>query len=142
VTFGDAAVSRFMTGRLHHIFSPRDIRWSDVLTNGDALPADVIVYATAYGSMNAWLGDLISTDVADRIGKCWGVGSNTTRDPGPWEGELRNMWKPTRQPGLWIHGGNLSQSRFYSKYLALQLKARKERLDTSVWNLQEVHHLR
>jgi putative flavoprotein involved in K+ transport len=113
-----------------------------VLTNGDALPADVIVYATGYGSMNAWLGDLISTDVADRIGKCWGVGSNTTRDPGPWEGELRNMWKPTRQPGLWIHGGNLSQSRFYSKYLALQLKARKERLDTSVWNLQEVHHLR
>jgi putative flavoprotein involved in K+ transport len=59
------------------------MRWSDMLTNGDALPADVIVYATGYGSMNAWLGDLISTDVADRIGKCWGVGSNTTRDPGP-----------------------------------------------------------
>jgi putative flavoprotein involved in K+ transport len=44
----------------------------------------------------------------------------------PWEGELRNMWKPTAQPGLWFHGGNLMQSRHYSLYLALQLKARVE----------------
>jgi putative flavoprotein involved in K+ transport len=88
------------------------------------------------------LADLISPRVADRIGKCWGVGSDTVRDPGPWEGELRNMWKPTQQPGLWIHGGNLSQSRSYSQYLALQLKARMEDLPTPVWNLQQVHHLR
>jgi putative flavoprotein involved in K+ transport len=31
-----------------------------VLSNGEALPADVIVYATGFGSMNAWLADLIS----------------------------------------------------------------------------------
>lgn len=113
-----------------------------VLSNGEALPADVIVYATGFGSMNAWLADLISPEVADNVGKCWGVGSDTARDPGPWEGELRNMWKPTRQRGLWIHGGNLSQSRSYSQYLALQLKARMEGLPTPVWNLQQVHHLR
>ena len=52
----------------------------------------------------------------------WGLGSATKKDPGPWEGELRNMWKPTKQPGLWFHGGNLMQSRHYSLYLALQLK--------------------
>ncbi len=51
-------------------------------------------------------------------------GSDTTKDPGPWEGEQRNMWKPTQQQALWFHGGNLHQSRHYSLYLALQLKAR------------------
>ena len=62
--------------------------------------------------------------MADRVGKVWGLGSDTTKDPGPWEGEQRNMWKPTQQEALWFHGGNLHQSRHYSLYLALQLKAR------------------
>ena len=104
------------------------------------LPADLIVYATGYGSMNQWLVDLISQDVADRVGKVWGYGSDTTRDPGPWEGELRNMWKPTNVEQLWIHGGNLHQSRHYSKYLALQIKARMEGIPTPVYRVQEVHH--
>ena len=79
---------------------------------------------------------------ADRVGKCWGLGSDTRHDPGPWEGELRNMWKPTQQPGLWFHGGNLMQSRHYSLYLALQLKARQEGVPTPVYDLQPVHHRR
>lgn len=111
-----------------------------VLEDGTQLPADVIVYATGYGSMNGWAAKLISQDVADRVGKCWGLGSDTTKDPGPWEGELRNMWKPTRQEALWFHGGNLHQSRHYSLYLALQLKARMEGLETPVYALAETHH--
>ncbi|WP_331436552.1 NAD(P)/FAD-dependent oxidoreductase [Gordonia sp. w5E2] len=114
---------------------------SVVLADGTELPADVVVYATGYGSMNGWAADLIGQDVADRVGKVWGLGSDTTKDPGPWEGEQRNMWKPTQQPGLWFHGGNLHQSRHYSLYLALQLKARFEGIDTPVYGLQEVHHL-
>ncbi|MCK0438897.1 NAD(P)/FAD-dependent oxidoreductase [Gordonia alkaliphila] len=114
---------------------------SVVLSDGTELPADVVVYATGYGSMNGWAADLMGQDVADRVGKVWGLGSGTTKDPGPWEGEQRNMWKPTQQPGLWFHGGNLHQSRHYSLYLALQLKARFEGLDTPVYGLQEVHHL-
>ena len=51
--------------------------------------------------------DLISQEVADKVGKCWGLGSDTTKDPGPWEGEQRNMWKPTQQDALWFTGGNL-----------------------------------
>ncbi|WP_374302886.1 NAD(P)-binding domain-containing protein [Paracoccus sp. (in: a-proteobacteria)] len=112
-----------------------------LLDNGTELPADLIVYATGYGSMNGWAADLIGQDVADKVGKCWGLGSETTKDPGPWEGEQRNMWKPTQQPGLWFHGGNLHQSRHYSLYLALQLKARQAGIDTPVHGLQEVHHL-
>ncbi|MGD9862124.1 MAG: NAD(P)-binding domain-containing protein [Pseudodonghicola sp.] len=112
-----------------------------VLDSGEKLPADLIVYATGYGSMNGWAADLIGQEVADKVGKCWGLGSDTTKDPGPWEGEQRNMWKPTQQQNLWFHGGNLHQSRHYSLYLALQLKARMEGIDTPVYALQEVHHL-
>ena len=112
-----------------------------VLSDDRVIPADVVVYATGYGSMNGWVKDLISEDVADRVGKVWGLGSDTPKDPGPWEGEQRNMWKPTQQAHLWFHGGNLHQSRYYSLYLALQLKARLEGLDTPVYNRAEVHHL-
>jgi putative flavoprotein involved in K+ transport len=115
---------------------------SVTLSDGTELPADLIVYATGYGSMNHWLADLVSPEVADRVGKVWGLGSNTTKDPGPWEGELRNMWKPTNQKQLWIHGGNLHQSRHYSQFLSLQLKARYEELDTPVYGQAAVHHLR
>lgn len=104
-----------------------------VLTDGSRLAADLIVYATGYGSMNGWAAKLISQEVADKVGRCWGLGSGTTNDPGPYEGELRNMWKPTRQDNLWFHGGNLHQSRHYSLYLALQLKARFEGLDVGVY---------
>jgi putative flavoprotein involved in K+ transport len=111
------------------------------LDTGEELPADVIVYATGYGSMNGWAADLIGQDVADKVGKVWGLGSGTTKDPGPWEGEQRNMWKPTQQEALWFHGGNLHQSRHYSQFLSLQLKARMEGIPTPVWGLQDVHHL-
>ena len=111
-----------------------------VLADGTELPADVVVFATGYGSMNGWVADLIDQETADRIGKVWGLGSETTKDPGPWEGEQRNMWKPTQVENLWMHGGNLHQSRHYSLYLALQLKARYEGIDTPVYGLQEVHH--
>ncbi|MET0195577.1 MAG: NAD(P)/FAD-dependent oxidoreductase, partial [Hyphomicrobiaceae bacterium] len=114
---------------------------SVVLTDGTELPADLVVYATGYGSMNGWAAKLISQDVADRVGKCWGVGSDTAKDPGPWEGELRNMWKPTQQEALWFHGGNLMQARFYSLILALQIKAREVGLPTPVYGLQPVLHL-
>jgi putative flavoprotein involved in K+ transport len=113
---------------------------SVILEDGTELDADVVVYATGYGSMNGWAADLMGQEIADKVGKCWGLGSETTKDPGPWEGEQRNMWKPTQQEALWFHGGNLHQSRHYSLYLALQLKARYEGIPTPVYGLQEVHH--
>ena len=118
--------------------NPRSV----TLTDGVELPADLLIYATGYGSMNGWLADLITPEIADKVGKVWGLGSDTPKDPGPWEGELRNMWKPTQVPQLWIHGGNLHQSRHYSQFLALQLKARMEGLDTPVYGLAETHHAR
>lgn len=92
------------------------------LTSGEELPADAIVYATGFGNMTDLVASLIGPSVADRVGPCWGYGSGTKGDPGPWLGELRSMWMPTAHPGLWFTGGNLAQTRFFSRLLALQLR--------------------
>jgi putative flavoprotein involved in K+ transport len=106
---------------------------SVVLSDGSSIGADVIVYATGYRPMNEWVATIISREVADRIGPNWGYGSGFRGDPGPWVGELRNMWKPLAQEALWFHGGNLHLSRHYSQFVALQLKARMEGLPTPVY---------
>ncbi len=91
------------------------------LENGEAIEADAIIYATGYGGMTDWVAAMMGQDVADRVGPCWGYGSGTKGDPGPWVGELRNMWVKTAQQGLWFTGGNLSQARYFSRLLGLQL---------------------
>ncbi|ESZ78457.1 NAD(P)/FAD-dependent oxidoreductase [Mesorhizobium sp. L103C105A0] len=97
------------------------------------LAVDAIVACTGYQSMNETVAAIVSREVADKVGPCWGLGSGVKGDPGPWQGELRNMWKPTAQDALWFHGGNLALSRFYSKYVALQIKARMEGIATPVF---------
>lgn len=87
-----------------------------LLKDGRVAPAELLVLATGYKNqqetVRAYLGDAI----AERIGPVWGF------DAG---GELRNMWRPTAQPGLWFTAGSLAQCRIYSKYLAMQIKARE-----------------
>ncbi len=111
-----------------------------LMADGTHLDADLIIFATGYGSMNRFVADIAGQEIADKVGKCWGLGAGTRKDPGPWEGELRNMWKPTQQEGLWFQGGNLMQSRHFSRFLALQIKARMEGLPTPVYGLQPSHH--
>ncbi len=126
---------KLKTGAIESV-TPTGLKMAD----GSELPADLIVWATGYGSMNGWVAKLVDQATADRLGKCWGLGSGTRKDPGPWEGELRNMWKPTQVPNLWMQGGNLHQNRHYSLCVALQLKARMEGLPTPVYGLAPVHH--
>ena len=101
--------------------------------DGSELAVDAIVCCTGYQSMNETVAAIVSREAADKVGPCWGLGSGVKGDPGPWQGELRNMWKPTAQDALWFHGGNLALSRFYSKYVALQVKARMEGIATPVY---------
>jgi putative flavoprotein involved in K+ transport len=96
--------------------------------DGSKLAADVIFFAIGYHSMDKVIEKLISKETAEKVGRFWGIGSGIKGDPGPWEGELRNLWKPTKQSNLWFHGGNLHLSRFYSKYVALQIKGRMEQV--------------
>lgn len=101
--------------------------------DGEELTADVVIMCTGYNSMHETVAHIVSREVADRVGPCWGLGSGVKNDPRPWQGELRNMWKPTAQEALWFHGGNLALSRFYSKIVALQIKARMEGISTPVY---------
>jgi len=101
--------------------------------DGTALEADVIIQSTGFHSMHEVVASIVSRETADRIGTCWGLGSGTRNDPGPWHGELRNMYKPVAQENMWFQGGNLALQRFFSKFVALQIKARMEGIETPVY---------
>ena len=79
----------------------------------------LIVLATGYKGQEYLVRKLFGEDVAARVGPIWGFGD---------EQELRNMFTRTAQPGLWFIAGSLAQCRIYSRYLALQVKAREEGL--------------
>jgi putative flavoprotein involved in K+ transport len=73
------------------------------LSDGSALKADVIVYATGYDRAKNPAWQVLPNEVRDSVGVIYGYGSGVRGDPGPWDGELRNLWKPTRQHALWFH---------------------------------------
>jgi putative flavoprotein involved in K+ transport len=86
------------------------------LADGEEIGAELAVLATGYKGQDYLVESLFGADVAARVGPVWGMNQETM--------ELRNMWMPTAQPGLWFTAGSLSQCRIYSKYLALQINAR------------------
>jgi len=90
------------------------------MRSGDVLPADLIVLATGYLGLEHLVRKLFGDAVANRVGPVWGIDEQ--------QQELRNMWMPTGQPGLWFIAGSFAQCRIYSKYLALQMKAVEEGL--------------
>jgi putative flavoprotein involved in K+ transport len=82
--------------------------------DGSTLDADVVVLATGYEDMRETARRLLGDEVADRCTPVWGLDE---------EGELRTIWRDSGHPGLWFMGGNLHLCRFFSRYLALRLKA-------------------
>lgn len=84
------------------------------LTDGTVLEADIIVLATGFHSQSELVRRIFGGEVAELVGEIWGYDE---------EGEFRGLYKRTGQPGLWFHAGGLTQSRVYSRFLALQLKA-------------------
>jgi len=102
-------------GLLHYGGIERFVRDGAQLRDGSIVPADLLVLATGYKNQQDVVRACLGDAIADRVGPVWGF------DEG---GELRNMWRPTAQDGLWFTAGSLAQCRIYSKYLALQIKAR------------------
>ncbi|KAJ5437897.1 uncharacterized protein N7458_008895 [Penicillium daleae] len=96
---------------------------SEVLPNGlqfadgSELEADEIVFATGYQNMRTQARTIFGDEIADRVGDVWGLDS---------EGEFRTMWRRSGYPGFWFMGGNLALCRYYSRLLALQIKALEE----------------
>jgi cation diffusion facilitator CzcD-associated flavoprotein CzcO len=85
-----------------------------LLKDGTIKKADLLVLATGYYDQQTMVRRLLGDEIADRVGQVWGIDQ---------QGEMSNMFKRTAQPGLWFMGGGLTQSRIYSKYVALQIKA-------------------
>jgi putative flavoprotein involved in K+ transport len=86
------------------------------LRDGSLVEAELLVLATGYHNQQETVRACLGDAVAERVGPVWGF------DAG---GELRNMWRPTAQPGLWFTAGSLAQCRIYSRYLAMQIKVRE-----------------
>lgn len=89
---------------------PRGLRFAD----GTELEADEVVFATGYDNMRTQTREIFGDEVADRVVDVWGLNE---------EGEMRGIWQRTGHPGFWFHGGNLALCRYYSRLLALQIKA-------------------
>jgi putative flavoprotein involved in K+ transport len=84
------------------------------MRDGETIAADLIVMATGYRPQEELVEKLFGSHVAERIGRIWGFGEDH---------EMRNMFRRTAQPGLWLIAGGIAQCRINSKYLALQIKA-------------------
>ncbi|OAQ99480.1 hypothetical protein LLEC1_02333 [Akanthomyces lecanii] len=88
-----------------------------LLDDGTELPADEIVFATGFSSMLATAGKIMGGDFVRQLDEVWGVDE---------EGEMRSIWRQSGHPGYWFAGGNFALCRYYSKLLALQIKAIEE----------------
>jgi cation diffusion facilitator CzcD-associated flavoprotein CzcO len=88
-----------------------------VFTDGSELPdVDTIVLALGFRNMQDTVRKLLGDGVADAVGPVWGLRA---------DGEVRGLYGPLGQPGLWIMGGSFVQCRLMSKVLAIQIKARE-----------------
>lgn len=82
--------------------------------DGSELSADEIIFATGYENMRSQARIMFGDELADRVGDVWGFDR---------EGETRTVWRRSGHPGFWFMGGNLALCRYYSRLLALQIKA-------------------
>ncbi|KAK3306767.1 uncharacterized protein B0T15DRAFT_492292 [Chaetomium strumarium] len=114
-------------------YTETGLRFSD----GSTADADVVVWCTGFadkdarrtaaeilGGGSAGTRDEVGpnvlgpVEIAARLDATWGVDA---------EGEIRGMWKrQLRVDNYWIMGGHTQQHRWYSRILALQIKAEKE----------------
>jgi cation diffusion facilitator CzcD-associated flavoprotein CzcO len=84
------------------------------MSDGRVVNCDAVILATGFQNMQEQIRLLLGDQVADRVGPVWGVDEHF---------QMRNMWRRTPQPALWITGGSLLDSRLYSRFLALEIKA-------------------
>lgn len=92
---------------------PNGMRFAD----GTELPADEIVFATGYKNMRTQARSIFGDELADQVKDVWGFEEN---------GELRTIWQKTGHAGFWFFGGNLALCRYWSRMIALQIKALDE----------------
>lgn len=90
-----------------------------IFSDGSGVKVDILVLATGYLPLQEGVRAMLGDEVADRVGPIWGIGE---------DGELRNMYAPTRQEGFYVMGGGFIGCRTYSHYTARYIKAKLEGL--------------
>ncbi|MFV0433151.1 MAG: flavin-containing monooxygenase [Leucobacter sp.] len=91
-------------------FSPTGVEYTD----GTSEEADAVIFATGYGNVREVIGKLFGDEVRECCTDVWGVDEGN---------EIRGVWRPTGQDGLWVMGGNLILVRQQARILALQICA-------------------
>ena len=104
-----------------------------VLCDGAELPADLIVYATGYWKLRQ-AGAILSSEIIQKANRAASAPVCAVT-MGHERERSGTVWKPTLQPGLWFHNGNFGLMRFFSRILALQIKAHEAGLPTPVYGL-------
>lgn len=82
--------------------------------DGSEVEADLIVLCTGFEHDFRASAREILGDVADQVDEFWGLDA---------EGEIRGAFKPAGHPRLYYHGGDVRMSRWYSRFVALQVQA-------------------
>ncbi|KAF2095625.1 FAD/NAD(P)-binding domain-containing protein [Rhizodiscina lignyota] len=84
-------------------------------SDGTTLEAEVIVFSTGFvGNPRDQVCKIIGPEMEEKLEDMWCCDK---------EGEVRGLWKPIGHPGIWYAGGGISTTRFYSRFLALQIQA-------------------
>ncbi|KAH8816732.1 hypothetical protein F5884DRAFT_842242 [Xylogone sp. PMI_703] len=82
--------------------------------DGSELKADVIVFCTGFvGNMRHLAGAIVGPEIENQLEDFWGLNE---------EGEIRGAFKNTGHPGVWYVGGPIGVNRYYSRFLAIQIK--------------------
>lgn len=64
--------------------------------------------------MRRLVGGIVGPEVEAQLSDFSGLDS---------EGEIKGAFKPTGHPGVWFLGGRIGFARYYSRFVALQIKA-------------------
>ncbi|KAF2104446.1 hypothetical protein NA57DRAFT_51269 [Rhizodiscina lignyota] len=92
-------------------FTSTGLKFSD----GPSLDADVIVFCTGFeANVRAVATKIFGSLVGEQLEDFWGL------DAG---GEPRGAFHPLSVPGIWYHGGDFGFNRYFSRFIALQIKA-------------------
>jgi cation diffusion facilitator CzcD-associated flavoprotein CzcO len=104
-------------------------------TDGSTLEADVIVWCTGFeNNMRTMVANIVGKEMVEKLDHHWYLDK---------EGEIRGAFKPigrkfneiipwlctgdstdqSTDPRIWYTGGGVALARFYSRFLALQIKA-------------------
>lgn len=95
-------------------FTKKGLKFQD----GSELEADIVIFATGFQDVRESIRDMCGdVDIKDKIKPIWGLDK---------DGEIRSVWRDSGVENMWIMMGNLGTARYYSRHLALQIKAMKE----------------